>query len=97
LPDALKRMLDAVRVISDLQSGLAPRAQLSAVYGVFRITCQFLSQPHFDDPELPVPDNLSFAFHYTHLDPTACRAHRANAGLPDSYTGHKFFFGYKAD
>ena len=90
-------MLDAVRVKSDLQSGLAPRAQLSAIHGVFRITCQFLGQPHFDDPELPVPDNLSFAFHYTHLDSTACRAQRTNAWLPDGYTGHKILFGYEAN
>src|ERR1017187_3627997 len=90
-------MRDAVGVICDLQSALAPRTQLSEADGVLRITCQFLGQPHFDDPQLAVPDNLSFAFHYTYLDSTACRAHRTNAWLPDGYTGYQIFFWYEAN
>jgi hypothetical protein len=93
LPDALKRMPDSVRVISHLQAGLAPRAQLSTAHWVFGITRQFLGQPHFDCPELAVLHNLSFAFHHTHLDSAACIALRTNGWLPDSDTRYKIFFG----
>jgi hypothetical protein len=64
---------------------------------VFRITCQFLSQSHFEDPELPIAHHLRFAFHDTHVDAAAGGAHCTNARLPDGYTGQKIFFRYEAN
>ncbi|MGB7436879.1 MAG: hypothetical protein WBW49_15810, partial [Candidatus Acidiferrum sp.] len=80
-----------------LKACLTSCAQFSLAHRVFRITCQFLGQPHFDEPELAVPENFSLAFHHTHLDSAAGRAHRTNTWLPDCYPWHKIFFGYELD
>ena len=93
----LDRPRQPIRMVGDLDAGLASSAKGALIDRMGRRALEFLGHAHLHDAEPAVSDDFGVGLHDAHLQAAAGLAERADAWLPFRDTRHELIIGNEAN
>ncbi len=93
----LQRLRDSVRVVGNLDAGLAARTQAASIDQVLRRALEFLRRGHPDDARLTVAEHIGLCIHDANGEPASRPAERTDARLPYGDTGDDVLAGQESN